>query len=217
MKFRSILTVVAASVAVSSCMWTTWIGYDGNFQGRPVASSAAGCPAEIGVQNLDEQQAAAAADIVSEVCDIFAQESFADRIRAKTNWLASCKVLPDGSYDTIAADEVVRIIRLPKDSVSILDRRPLTGVAQIDPGKRRIAVPKAWLENWQTGTRLEKGEVIETFAHELTHFVRDSGDARFRFQDGGWKKASCGQDRLASYSVGRLAETHWLEQNPEQP
>ena len=213
--FLRIAFVVCASFSLSGCLGWAWIGYDDNFVGAAPNSTAGGCPAQIGVQNLNPDQKAAILDAVGTVCDIFADEDFAKTILAKDDWIASCTINENGQKDAIAAADVLRIVRLPKDDVSFQDRRPLNAVAQIDPANSRIAIPKKWYSNWQNGTREDRSKVIETIAHELTHFARENGQQNFRFQDGGWKRCDPNKETLASYVIGKMARDFWLEQNPE--
>lgn len=213
MLFR-IVFVVFASFSLSGCLAWAWIDYKDRFVGAAPGSTDAGCPAQIGVQNLNPEQKAAILDAVGTVCDIFGDEGFAQSILAKDDWIASCTIDENQQRDTILASEVLRIVRLPKDNVSFQDRRPLGAVAQIDPANSRIAIPKDWYRNWRNGTREERSRVIETIAHELTHFARENGQQNFKFQDGGWKECDPDQINLASYGVGKKARDFWLSRNP---
>lgn len=208
--------ILLASLPLLGGCWLTnaylWAPYQGpapsHFQ---TTSPPPGCP-RIGVQNLNREDEAAIREAVSEVCRIYHSPEFAAEVRARS-WLATCE-RPAGRPDTVSGDYVVSLLTGPIDDFSVLARKPIAAVAQIDPPNARIAVRKRWFALWRLGGRDNRQWLVGTMAHEMSHFVRQSGETRFR--DGGHSGAGpgCPDADLVSYGVGELARRIWYGRQP---
>lgn len=166
------------------------------------------CP-KIGIQNLSSDQANSITEVVKEVCEIQATQNFRDEILKKSDWLASCDLLPEG-FDGIEAREVIEIVSGPKENFSVIARKPILAIAQIDPPNARIAIRKQRFKHWRTGTDPQRAEMIATLAHEMTHFVKSDGNLSYRFRDRGHGSKRCPDNRLVSYEVGNITKRLWL-------
>jgi len=208
---------LATMFSLSGC-WITnavlWQGYQkpSAQDFRPPVSDGE-CP-RVGIQNLSAAQAEVVLQVMQEICKVQSSEAFKTEIMKKDNWLASCDKTPDGA-DQIPAQEVFEIVTGPKADFSILARKPFGAIAQIDPPKARIAIQKQRFLAWQSGSIIEKTELVETLAHEMTHFFKPDGAVSYRFRDRGHGSAKCPDKDLVSYEVGNITKDLWSAENAD--
>jgi len=98
---------------------------------------------------------------------------------------------------------------------SLAARKPWRAVAVANIGKQRVAVKKSRFRNWN-GTQEQRGQLIETLVHEMTHMVPASpetlGDTEIysKYTDRGHGTELCPDEDLVSYYVGSLAKKVYL-------
>jgi hypothetical protein len=173
-------------------------------------STLAGCP-QVGAQNIrDARHWEAVSGAVAQVCRIYRSEPFAAELR-RMRLRATCD-RPGGREDWIGGDAVVRLLTGSMENFSVLVRTPINAIAQIDPPRARIAVSRGRVDAWHAQDRTQRRHLINTMAHEMSHFVREEGDELYRFRDGGHteERPGCPDAELVSYAVGDLVERLWL-------
>lgn len=199
-------------ISLSGCWLTNaylWRSYDApTEQSFRSPETLVLCP-RIGIQNLSPEQTEIITGVAKDVCEIQETEAFRKVILQKQDWLASCDQPPNGP-DTIDPEVVLKIVTGPKADFSIIARKPIGAIAQIDPPNARIAIRKRRFNHWRNGTIEQRSEMIGTLAHEMTHFVKPDGAISYLFRDRGHGSKRCPDNRLVSYEVGNITKELWL-------
>lgn len=173
-------------------------------------SALPGCP-RVGAQNIrDPRDWEAVSGAVAEVCRIYRSEAFATELR-RLRLRATCE-RSGRELDWIEGRDVLRLLTGSMEDFSVMVRTPIAAEAQIDPPRARIAVARWRVDAWHAADPLQRRHLIDTMAHEMSHFVREGRNGPYRFRDGGHTEegGECPDSALVSYAVGKLAARLWL-------
>jgi hypothetical protein len=200
---KKILLVIVA-ICLNGCAWVAWRGYDDPTKTPSPGDYKlvdGGC-FSVGTQNLNNLQEQAILEASSVVCAVLKSDEFQKRVRSQ-NWLASCDLNVQGKPDVLSGNNVYEMIKLGIPDFSVNPQYPWMAIAQTQKSennhtKNRIAIKPSRIDAWYS--LKEKGNLINTIAHESTHLISYS----FRDKAHGSKK--CPDSKLVSYGVGNLIE-----------
>ena len=201
------LILLFVSIHISGCSWVAWRGYV-----DPVTTPAPGSYVkvpggcfEIGVQNLNLEQKKAILEAAAVVCSVWKSREFQTRVTSQT-WLASCDLKDNGAKDLLSGEQVFNQLQKGLPEVfSINPRNPWMAIAQAqrsdtDHTRNRVAIEPNRISAWYAAEGTESGELINTFAHEVTHLISS------QFRDSGHGSDKCPDAKLVSYGIGNLTE-----------
>lgn len=163
------------------------------------------------MQGLTPAESRAATEALAAVCEVLASRTFAERLVAGT-WLTSCPVLPWSRGNRITgADALAALRTLPDFKLFSEQTGWSVTVAMTDTASREIRIRPAQFALWEGATPSDKGALLNTLAHEMTHLVgMEQEPGTPRFQDSRYWLPWCGADRFVSYGVGNLVEELWV-------
>ena len=200
---NTIILLVASQLC--GCGWIAWVGYDDPVREPPPGSYMLvdGECFSVGTQNLEEDQRQAVLGAAGRVCEVFKSRELQARVEAQ-EWIVSCDG-SNGSPRTMPGTEVYSLLRQQIPDFSIHSRRPWMAIAQAqksvhDHTRNRIAIRPERIQSWYSDSSDERGALINTIAHEITHLIS------FEFRDKGHGTARCPDNRLVSYGVGNLVQ-----------
>lgn len=168
------------------------------------------CPA-MQLEGLSAVQQATILSARSDVCAILASPQFeADLSTQQLEW--ACPGFFFAARKRIEPADVLHALRneVPEFAVALGSFRNGNVTAETSISARRIRISEHWLDRASVDGSKERGDLVNTLAHEMTHLIPAPGDANgFRFADRGQSMPWCKRTRLVSYSVGDTAERLW--------
>lgn len=171
---------------------------------------AAACPA-MQMDGLNTAQQASMLSARADVCAILASPQFEADLRGQQlEW--ACPGFFFAARKRIEPADVLHALRneVPEFTVALGSFRNGKVTAETSVGARRIRISAHWLDRASVDGSAERGDLVNTLAHEMTHLIPAPGDASaFRFADYGQSMPWCKRNRLVSYSVGDTAERLW--------
>ena len=147
------------------------------------------------VTNLAERERKNFKAAASKVETVMASEEFRDDI-SKLTLLSGCQ------GPEVSGDEILNALNQKTNRISVLARSSWLANATADPVNNRVTLGPRRLNGWKDNP----GAIVNTIAHEITHYVRTSSGVIFT--DGGHGTNLCPDHRLVSYRIGCLAEFH---------
>lgn len=206
LNFRALktLSLFSLSIILTGCVWS-------NYKVPPQSIAVFGTSPGpvVTLQNLDDSalktNALAAVKLASQVVN---HQDFIQGLQGK-NLRASC------SSDKLVKGEEVYESLNEAHQFSLVAKKPWFAIAVADISKRRVAIRKSRFRKWN-GTVEQRGELIETLVHEMTHMIPEITSAQnkktiqSRYKDDGHGTASCPDLDLVSYHVGDLAKRVYI-------
>lgn len=195
------------TIALTGCSWVAWRGYDDPIM-TPAPGSYVKVPGgcfDIGVQNLNAKQKLAILGAAKTVCSVWMSEGFKARVMSQ-EWLASCDLKASDSKDFISGSEVYHLLEKQRPEVfSVNPKDPWMAIAQAqksdtDHTRNRVAIQPSRINLWYAAEGVDRGALINTLAHELTHLKSSL------FRDSGHGSNDCLDVKLVSYAIGNLTE-----------
>lgn len=199
------LIVLLLCSSMCGCAWVAWVGYEDPVTQPPPGSYElveGGC-FRVGTQNLNIDQRRAILGAAGKVCQVFDSKDFQARVEGQ-EWIASCDG-NDGSPKIITGEEVYLLLQEEVPDFSVNPMWPWMAIAQAqksenDHVKNRIAIRPGRIDRWYSAEVEDRGALINTVAHEITHLIS------YNFRDRGHGSKACPDDKLVSYGIGNLVE-----------
>jgi hypothetical protein len=180
-----------------------------------VPAAQINCPAAT-LTNDNMQLREALHTAMANACAIL--ESAAFRSRVESLELArKCPLLPFSKHQLIAGHDIYRRLAegMPQAvSITAADVGWRSTIAMTNASTRSITIKPWRFSGWMNGSRADRGGMINTLVHEMTHLVERSPGAGSYFQDGGQWTPWCNENLLVSYALGDAAEDQWSRAQP---
>jgi hypothetical protein len=173
------------------------------------------CPAAT-LTNDNPQLREALRTAMADACAIFESATFRSRVES-LELARKCPLLPFRKHQLIAGHDIYRGLAegMPQAvSITAADVGWRSTIATTNASTRSITIKPWRFSGWMNGSRDERGGMINTLVHEMTHLVERSPGAGSYFQDGGQWTPWCNENLLVSYALGDAAEDQWRRAHP---
>lgn len=171
------------------------------------------CP-EMRLSGIEGNAEAAMRSALRDACAIMADIEFERAIEAQ-DLDRACKGFFFAKRKRIASREALAAVaEIPAFTVKTGTFALKRTTAKTSVTSRTITIAEHWLERALQDGSSQRGDLVNTLAHEMMHLIPAKGDpSAYRFSDDGQSTPWCKRSRLVSYAVGDTVETIWRRRN----